>query len=156
MTRYRHVALLVSDLRRAEDYYVALFGMDVLFREGPVEPGGPAAELWGSLPPGTGWDEVEAAGLDIGMVALQRDDFILPLFSSEPTGAQTYAIGLVMERDEIEAVRARLPEDALVETESEGWLAFLDRFGVRWQLSDTQPFRSAGERDGIWLNVPSR
>jgi hypothetical protein len=25
--------------------------------------------------------------------------------------------------------------------------------GVRWQLSDTQPFRSAGERDGIWLNV---
>lgn len=156
MTRYRHVALLVSDLRGAEEYYVALFGMEVLFREGPLEPGGPAAEVWGSLPPGANWDEAEAAGLEIGMVALQRDDFILPLFAADPSGAQTYAIGLIMEQDEIEAVRARLPEDALVETASEGWLAFVDRFGVRWQLSDTQPFRSAGDRDGIWLNVDAR
>ncbi len=149
--RYRHVALLVPELRAAEEFYVDLFGMAVLFREGPLEPGGPSAEVWGTLPDDRSWDDAEAAGLAIGLVALQRDDVILPLFAAEPTGVQAYAIGLVMDAAEIEAIRSRLPDDVTVETEGVGWLAFVDRFGVRWQLSDTAPFRSAGEREGRWL-----
>jgi hypothetical protein len=146
----------MSDLRAAEEHYVALFDMEVLFREGPLEPGGPNAELWGTLPPGCTWDDAEAAAVEIGMVALQRGDLILPLFAMAPSGLQTYAIGLVMEDDEIEAIRARLPDDAYVESEQDGWLAFVDRFGVRWQLSNRQPFRSAGERADLWLDVTPR
>lgn len=156
MTRYRHVALLVPDLRAAEEYYVDVFGMEVLFREGPLERGGLSAESWGTLPPDHGWDEAGSAGVEIGMVVLQRDDFILPLFASQPAGVQTYAIGLIMQRDEIEAVRTRLPGDASIETHSRGWLAFVDRFGVRWQLSDTAAFRSSGETRGVWRDVENR
>ena len=54
--RFRHVALLVPELRAAEDYYTSLFGMGVLFREAPQEPGGPDAELWATLPQDRGWD----------------------------------------------------------------------------------------------------
>jgi hypothetical protein len=153
MTSYRHVALLVPDLRSAEEHYLALFEMEVLFREAPLEAGGPETERWGSLRPDVSWDDAESAGVEIGMVALQNDLFILPLFSAPPTGVQTYAIGLVMTRDEIEAVRNRLPDDATVESQADGWLAFVDRFGVRWQLSDSRPFRGAGERNGIWVDV---
>ena len=153
MTSYRHVALLVPDLQEAEQFYSELFDMEVLFREGPLEPGGALAETWATLPRDATWDDAEAAGLTIGMVALQRGDVILPLFAAEPSGVQMYAIGLVMAAEEIAAVRARLPEDTLVETESDGWLAFLDRFGVRWQLSATRPFASAGQVSDTWLEL---
>jgi catechol 2,3-dioxygenase-like lactoylglutathione lyase family enzyme len=153
MTRYRHVALLVPNLREAEEWYATLFGMDVLFREGSLDPGDPHSDEWGTLPSGFTWDDAAAADVTIGMVALQRGDFVLPLFVAAPTGTQMYAIGLVMDRSEIDQVRGRLPEDALVESESEGWLAFVDRFGFRWQLTDSGGFRSAGETGGTWLDV---
>lgn len=150
--RYRHVALFVgADLRSAEEYYARLFGMEVVLREGPLEPGGPDAGLWAQLPHDATWDDAEAAGVVIGMVALQRGDVILPLFAAPPTGDRTYAIGLVAERSVIEEVRSRLT-DELVEGADEAWLAFVDRYGQRWQLSETAPFEGAGAK-GRWLTV---
>lgn len=151
--RYRHVALFAgAHLQEAEGYYSHLFGLDVVLREGPLQSGGPNAELWGQLPPDKTWDDADAAGVDIGMVALQRDDVILALFAAEPTGERFYAVGLVMVPDEIDQVAERL-DDEMVENRSDGWLAFIDRFGVRWQLSSTAPFRGAGTTRGSWLDV---
>lgn len=148
MTSYRHVALLVGDLRPAEEYYADLFDMELVVREGPLEDG-----RWASLPDDAEWDDAKAAGLELGMVGLQRDEFILALFAVEPSGVQTYAIGLVMGEDEIEQVGRRLPEDASIEARSDEHLAFVDRYGVRWQLSTTRRFVGAGEREGLWLEI---
>ena len=80
--RFRHIALLAGDdLRGAEEYYRRLFDFEVVLREGPLEPGGPDAELWGQLPPDRTWDDAEKAGVEIGMVALERDEVILALFA---------------------------------------------------------------------------
>lgn len=150
--RYRHVALFVGpDLRSAEAYYVDVFGMEVVLREGPLEPGGPDADPWGQLPTDASWDDAAAAGVTIAMVALQRGDVILPLFAAPPTGDRTYAIGIVADPSVIDEIAARLT-DEIVEGRREGWLTFVDRFGQRWQLSDTAPFHGAGAR-GLWLAV---
>ncbi len=47
------------------------------------------------------------------MVALRRDQFVLALFAAEPSGRQTYALGLVMDENEIEQVSRRLRADAV-------------------------------------------
>ncbi|HKE52177.1 MAG TPA: VOC family protein [Actinomycetes bacterium] len=43
-----HVAVRVTDLREAEDYYHRLFGLAVAFREAETSDG------WRTLPPGGG------------------------------------------------------------------------------------------------------
>ena len=139
--RFRHVGLYVgADLRAAEEYYATLFDMEVVVREGPA----PSSFEWAQLPEDKGWDDAEAAGMPIGMVALQRGDVTLPLFAAEPSGDRFYAIGLVMSQEEIGAVRGRLGSDESVEDSRDDWLAFVDRYGTRWQLSDSAPFRGAG------------
>ena len=143
--RYRNVALLAADLRSAEAYYAELFDLEVLFREVPVGPGGPDALEWRKVPDGVGWDAVESAGFTIGMVALARDEFILPLLGALPSGTAAYAIGLVMSSAEIDLVASRLGPEAIVESRGPGWLAFVDRLGNRWQLSDTLEFSPATE-----------
>jgi catechol 2,3-dioxygenase-like lactoylglutathione lyase family enzyme len=151
--RFRHVALLISDVRAAEDYYRAIFGMSVLFREAVMQPGGPDAGAWATLPPGSGWEEAEAAGVTIGMAALQRDDVVLALLAAEPTGAQIYTIGFTMSNEEMEGLRSRLPVETVIEGEAEGWLAFVDRFGMRWQVSNSAGFSSTGESLDRWLDL---
>jgi catechol 2,3-dioxygenase-like lactoylglutathione lyase family enzyme len=151
--RYRHVALFVGDdLRGAEAYYARLFDMEVVLREGLLGPPGPDGEAWGQLPHDRTWDDAERAGVEIDMVALQRGDVILPLFAAEPSGERFYAIGLLMDADAVAAVGDRLDDETL-EDHRDGWLAFVDRYGVRWQLSATFPFVGAGDGAGIWLEV---
>lgn len=144
--RYRHVALYVGPrFQEAEEYYAALLGMEVVLREGIAADG-----EWSQLRPELGWEDV--AESRIGMVALQRGDVILPLFADEPSGERFYAIGLVVGEDEIAGVAARLSEEERGGSSAEHWLAFVDRYGLRWQLSTTAPFRGAGAR-GRWLEA---
>ncbi|HSM02479.1 MAG TPA: VOC family protein [Acidimicrobiia bacterium] len=151
--RYRHVAVFVGpDLRAAEEYYARLFGLQVVVREAPQGGGGIDAAVWAQLPQDKTWDDAEAAGVEIGMVGLERDDVTLALFPAAPTGERFYAVGLVATRDEIEAVAGRLADET-IEDHREEWLAFLDRYGVRWQLSTRAPFRGAGDSQGRWLDV---
>jgi hypothetical protein len=151
--RFRHVALFVGgDLRGAESYYSHLFDMAVAVREALLPGADPAGDEWGQLPIERSWEDADAAGVEIGMVALQREDVVLALFAVEPTGVQYYAIGLVLEADGIEAIADRLTEEA-VESRDEGWLAFVDRYGMRWQLSATAPFLGSGVARGQWLDV---
>ena len=125
MLRLRHVALVVGDLAAAEAHYAALFAMTVLFRQ--VERDG----AWVTLGPGETSDR--------GMVALRCDELVLALFSGMPGGEQLHALGLFADQTEIEAIASRMPADAYVEAHRPDWLAFVDRFGVRWQLA-TRPY----------------
>jgi catechol 2,3-dioxygenase-like lactoylglutathione lyase family enzyme len=150
--RYRHIALFVGDdLRGAEEYYCGLFEMQVAVREALVT-NEPHKGQWGQLPLDATWDDAVAAGVDIGMVALERGDVTLPLFAAQPTGERFYAIGLVMEPEEITAVTDRMNGE-LIESRTDRWLAFVDRYGVRWQLSDSGPFLGAGTSRDVWLEV---
>jgi catechol 2,3-dioxygenase-like lactoylglutathione lyase family enzyme len=72
--RYRHLAIQVPDLHRAEAFYRELFELEVMFREAPTSADDDA---WAQLRSGVGWAEAEAAGVDIGMVALGRGDVVL-------------------------------------------------------------------------------
>lgn len=151
--RYRHIALLAgSDLRAAEQYYARLFDLEVVVREAPQSPEGLDAAVWAQLPRDKDWVDAEAVGVEVGMVALERDDVTIALFAGEPTGERLYALGLVMTEEEIESVAERLGDET-VEDHGEDWLAFVDRYGVRWQLSTRGPFRGSGDSQGRWLAV---
>lgn len=151
MARFRHVALNVPDLRDAEDYYAALFGMTVLFREAHLREG--EAATWATLPPDRGWDDAAAAGVTLGMVALQRDDLILALFPGAWSGEQINKLGIVMDDQAIDEVAARLPTGTSLVSHRCGSLEFLDRYRIRWQLSSRSTFRSSGDMFGSWLDI---
>lgn len=144
----KYVALFVAELREAEDFYRSVFGMGLLFREAEVEDG------WRTLPPDKSWADAESAGVDLAMVALGGDDFVLTLFEGAPRPGTVLEISLGLAPEEIDAVPQRLPETATILEQREHFLRFQDPFGFRWQLqSPTARFRSNGEIAGRWLDV---
>ena len=84
----RHIALFVPDLREAEEYYQSLFGMELIGREAELEDG-----LWYTLPLDKSWDDAEAAGIELGMLALRKGEIVLALFSGDAPQGQVFAIG---------------------------------------------------------------
>ncbi len=105
--RFGHVALFVTDLQAAEAFYQETFGMEVLFREAEGDDG-----YWYTLPPGKGWEDAEGAGVETGMVALQRDELNLPIFRGKPKFGTVLEIGIAVPTEEIEAISSGLPESA--------------------------------------------
>ena len=152
IARLRHVALFVPDLRAAEEYYVRVFGLTVLMRETPLQPDRPTRDTWATLPPDRGWADADAAGVPLGMVALQRDDFLIVLFARPPSGEQIYLIGMVIDDTAIEEIAGRLPPEGPT-VHHPGYLEFVDPYGIRWQLSSGPRFRSSGEMFGRWIDL---
>lgn len=147
--RLRHVALVVPDLRPAETYYQTIFSADLIGREARLADG-----LWYTMRPEHNWDDADNGSIDIGMVALRKDEMVLALFAGGAETAQPLFIGLAMEPAEIALVRSRLPQGTEVTADTASGLAFRDRYGVRWQLSDdATPFRTAGEIGQRWLEL---
>jgi len=145
----KYIALFVADLRVAEDTYRRLFGMDLLFREGRL-----AADDWATLPLDKGWEDADAAGIELGMVALRRDEFVLALFQGTPQPGTVHEVCFGLEADEIDAVWARLPKDGAPPKHRRGFLQFDDSSGFRWTLQELDvPFKSSGEIAGRWLAV---
>lgn len=136
---FRHVALYADDLRTAEDFYRLVFAAEVLFRA--------------TLPLGASWDDATEAGVEIQMVALGHEAFVLPIFAGT---SSSRIIGLEATIDEIRALRRRLPREARLVTDEERQLVFVDPFEVEWQLSAASSFRSSGDMCGRWLVVPER
>lgn len=151
--RLKHLALYVPDLQAAEEHYAALFGMTVIGREARVRGEETLGDAWATLPPGRDWADASAAGVTIEMVGLRRDGLIIALFPGKPSGDQIHAVGVVIDDAAIEEIAGRLPPDVFVELRRPGYLEFVDRYGVRWQLSPSAEFRSYGERLGRWLDV---
>ena len=92
----KYIALHVSDLRAAEDYYARVFAMALFFRESQQD-----AETWRTLRPDVTWDDAESAGITIDMVALRRDAFVLALFRGTPApdAVFEFCVGLEPRRD---------------------------------------------------------
>ena len=145
----RHIALFVPDLRAAEHYYQSIFDMELIGREAELADG-----LWYSLPFDKGWDEAEAAGIELGMLFLRKDDFGLGLFRGDGPAGQIYLIGLKMPMEEIARVRARLPEDTQVSEDAPDSLEFRDPYQVTWQIVlPESKFSTAGVFANRWLKL---
>jgi len=149
MISLRHVALFVPDLRAAEAYYQPLFEMQLIGREAQLDDG-----LWFTLPFDKSWEDAEAAGITLGMLALRQGAFVLALVKGEVPSGQVYAIGLSLSEAEIAGVRARLPPEGAVLKASAGNLAFRDPYGITWQLSlPGNEFRTAGDLGQRWIDL---
>jgi catechol 2,3-dioxygenase-like lactoylglutathione lyase family enzyme len=145
----RHIALVVPDLRQAEEYYQSLFGMDLIGREAILKDG-----LWYTLPFDKGWDDAQAAGIDLGMLALRKGEMVLALFSGDAPQGQVFAIGLAMPAEEIAEIRSRLSSNAMVWTDKPDKLEFRDPYQIIWQISvPGNEFRTAGDFADRWLEL---
>ncbi len=143
----RHIALFVPDLQAAEQYYQSIFEMELIGREALLRDG-----LWYTLPFDKGWEDARAAAIDLDMSALRKGAFVLALFRGEAVKGQVYAIGLEMPAEQIQRVRARLPEEAEVIEERHSSLTFRDSYQITWQISTPGgEFRTAGDFANRWL-----
>jgi catechol 2,3-dioxygenase-like lactoylglutathione lyase family enzyme len=145
----QHIALFVPDLQAAEAYYQALFGMELIGREAERADG-----LWYTLPFDKGWAEAGAAGIELGLTALRKGDFVLALFAGAAPPGQVVAIGLAIPPEEIAAIRARLPADTQAAMDEPSVLEFRDRYEITWQIAaPSSAFRTSGELAGRWLEL---
>ena len=145
----RHIALFVPNLRSAEHYYQSVFDMELIGREAELSDG-----LWYTLPVAKGWDEAEAAGIELGMLALRKDEFVLALFRGDAPAGQVNVIGLAMPTEEIARVRARLPQEAQVSEDAPDGLEFRDPYQIIWQISvPGVEFRTSGDFANRWLQL---
>jgi catechol 2,3-dioxygenase-like lactoylglutathione lyase family enzyme len=144
-----HLALRVSDLREAADYYRDLLDLDVAFREAETDDG------WATLPAEAAWDE---SPVELEMVMLHRDGFRLALERVDDVGGPGLLshVGLEADAGELERLRGRV--DPVLETER--IVIFHDRYGVRWELSPADygdpATMSSGARTGRWLEAAAR
>lgn len=146
---FRHLALVVPDLRVAEEYYRSVFDMELIGREAALENG-----HWYTLPFDKGWAEAEAAGIKLGMLALRKDHFVLALIKGEAPPGQVYVIGLKMPMEEIAGVKARLPKDVQVGNSAPNYLEFRDPYQIAWQISlPESEFRTSGHSANRWLQI---
>jgi catechol 2,3-dioxygenase-like lactoylglutathione lyase family enzyme len=144
----KYIALHVPDLRAAEGFYREAFAMDLLFREGELEGG-----TWHTLRPDLAWDDADARGIGVDMVALRRDAFVLALFRGTPAPGTLFEICLGVVPEEADAIRARLGKEATLLESAPGWLRFEDPFGFRWAVQrHDAAFRSSGEIAGRWIS----
>lgn len=145
----RFIALVVSDLQAAEQFYKGVFEMEIIGREAMLDDG-----LWYTLPLDKGWKDAETADIELGMLALRKGNFVLVLFKGEAVEKQVYAVGLAMPAEEIVRVRTRLAEDAEVMEEGLTHLSFRDTYQINWQISvPGGEFRTAGDFADRWLQL---
>jgi catechol 2,3-dioxygenase-like lactoylglutathione lyase family enzyme len=146
-----HVALRVPDLRQAEEFYTALFGLQVAFREAEVADG------WRTLPEGAGWQDAKAAGISLDLSVLHRDALGLALERAGEgfvAGGRLSHVGLEIGDVEMERLRQAAPGlGCQVALDRQGLLLLDDPYGVRWELTTAYNLRSTGAATGRWLDV---
>ena len=146
---FRHIALVVPDLREAEEYYQSIFEMELIGREAELKDG-----RWYTLPFDKDWDAAEAAGIELGMLALRKDQFVLALFKGDASPGQVCFIGLKMPSDEIARIKDRLPKDEEVSDNEPDYLEFSDPYQIVWQISLPEgEFRTSGDTANRWLKI---
>jgi catechol 2,3-dioxygenase-like lactoylglutathione lyase family enzyme len=149
---FTHIALIVTPLRQAEEFYRTLFGLEVAFREAETPEG------WYTLPSEAGWDDAEAAGIRLGLCSLHRDAFTLAL-EDGPSSAEGRLshIGLQVNSQELERLHTAASDLCQIVQDTASLLVFDDPYGVRWELTtssyDDPRLLSTGVRLGRWLDV---
>ena len=145
----RHIALFVPNLRVAEHYYQSVFDMELIGREAELADG-----LWYTLPFDKGWDDADAAGIKLDMLALRKDEFGLALFRGDAHPGQVNVIGLRMPTEEIARVRARLPEETQVLEDDPDYLEFRDPYQITWHIMlPESKFSVSGIFANRWLKL---
>lgn len=146
-----HIAISVPDLEVAEKYYRNLFRMEVITREANT-PEGDA-----QLPHNKTWADAKTAGIDLYMLALRRDEFVLAMFTEDAASAMGFSpparplfVGLRMEESEIGEIKARLGPDEMWDECNQG---FTDRYGIVWQMRSGGEFIGNGDSRGRWLEL---
>ncbi|MBW3623018.1 MAG: VOC family protein [Armatimonadetes bacterium] len=127
-----HLALVVESLRQAENFYMRLFGLRVLFREGTTVDG---CIRW---PAEREWEEVRASDLPVERSCLECDGFrlVLQLKTEEtaPTGRIDY-VCLRVKPEDLGALQTQAETlDCRLERPSPGELILEDPYGVRWKM----------------------
>jgi catechol 2,3-dioxygenase-like lactoylglutathione lyase family enzyme len=148
-----HIALIVSPLRQAEEFYRTLFALEVAFREAETDAG------WYTLPFDADWDDAEACGIALGLCSLHRDAFTLSLEEGRGTGGGRLShLGVQMDAEDLAhlrtvavAMRCQIVQDGPT------ILVFDDPYDVRWEMTTSSyedPRRlSTGARMGRWLTI---
>ena len=123
--------------------------MEIIGREALLEDG-----MWYTLPFEKGWNDAEAAVVELDMLALRKGAFVLALFRGNVVLGQVYAVGLAMPGNEIASLRLRLTEDVEILEEGPASLSFRDPYQIIWQISvPGDEFRTAGDFANRWLQV---
>ncbi len=150
---FTHIALTVTPLRQAEEFYRALFTLDVAFREAEVADG------WKTLPPDADWEDADAACIRLGLCSLHRDTFTLALEDGQSTpGGRLSHIGVQVDAEDLAHLHGHAPAmGCQIALDGPMILVFDDPFGVRWEVT-TIPFDdpsrlSSGARAGRWLEI---
>jgi catechol 2,3-dioxygenase-like lactoylglutathione lyase family enzyme len=149
---FTHIALRVTPLQQAEEFYRTFFALEVAFREAETAQG------WATLPPEADWTDAEAAGISLGLCSLHRDAFTLALEegSSNPSSRLSH-IGVQVDIPELERLRTAASEQCQIVHNQPTLLVFDDPYGVRWEVSTSSyddPSRlSTGARTGRWLSL---
>lgn len=148
-----HIALYLTPLRQAEEFYRGLFMLDVAFREAE------GADGWYTLPEDASWDDAEAAGISLGLCSLHRDALTLALEDgSRDEGGRLSHVGVQVDGQELERLRASAPAlGCQFVQDRPSLLVFDDPYGVRWEMTtmayDDPRRLSTGVRLGRWLKI---
>lgn len=125
-----HVAVAVPDLEEAEEYYLELFDMAVLFREGTLEG------RRGKLPDGIDWATATAHGVDPHRSVLGRDEFALALtVTTAANQERTGRIGLAIDLDDLGPIAGTAASMGCGVEERETAAVVTDRYGIEWELT---------------------
>ena len=150
MAGYRsvtHIALNVSPLEEAGEFYRELFRLEVAFREAETPAG------WATLPDDAGWAEARAAGIQLGLSALSRDSFTLALEGGDSPQRLSH-LGLAVDPAEMDALRTRARElNCRLMLDRPDLIVFRDPYGVQWEITTSATLQSSGDRTGRWLDV---
>ena len=148
-----HIALGVGDLQKAEALYRNLFGLEVAFREAETSDG------WRTLPQDKSWADAQAAGIELDMVMLHREGFVLALAKTDTPaiGGILDHIGLQLDEEEFVGLRKQSANLGYELRDYPKTFVFEDSFRVRWEIT-TQPYsdppsQSGGASAGRWLKL---
>ncbi len=144
---FTHIAVVVDDLRGAENYYRQLLGFRVILREAPIDG------VWHTFRRLDVWDGAPAPVVP-RMAIMQANEAVLALEEGAATaGGPIEHVGLSVDSETLTQVRGLLVDSGhLPEAARADLLVFVDRYGLRWELSAAaDPIQGSGERHGRWI-----
>lgn len=150
---FTHIALIVTPLRQAEEFYQRLFALEVAFREAE------AADGWATLPADASWDDAEAAGVSLGLCSLHRDAFTLALEEGvSHAGGRLSHVGVQVDEEELERLQTVAPTlGCQIVQDGPTILVFDDPYGIRWEITtssyENPRLLSTGARKGRWITL---
>ena len=149
MMSISHVGLTLPDVKRAEEFYMMFFEMEVYVREVRTPTG------WRAADPAIGWQEAHELQIDLGMTVLRNGKFALAIEGSGDQSPQLPGhIALVVGLPFFEAIQQRAGGLNLPILYSESnRIVFIDPFKVCWELTPGDYLLSSREMGYGWVDA---